>query len=177
MELNSGFGGLCGSGYWCFSMRNIWKPPTRSCTMIPALNVFSRETHSPLQVLFLQAPGCRTVCWFLSYCCPWQSPKAIHNLPYQIALFYTNLAAVCKIQDETVQFLRLTIWKALKAAWKRYVLRGVTWQNYNKQMFRRVYTQVQTRVRDMEWCCFQDWQIRSAWKLPPPLIVFLNSNF
>jgi hypothetical protein len=40
---------------------------------------------------------------------PMTITKAIHNLTYQIVLFYNNLVAICKIQDKTVQFLMLSI--------------------------------------------------------------------
>lgn len=40
---------------------------------------------------------------------PMTITKAIHNLTYQIVLFYNNLVAICKIQDKTVQFLMLNI--------------------------------------------------------------------
>lgn len=40
---------------------------------------------------------------------PMTITKAIHNLTYQIVLFYNNLVVICKIQDKTVQFLMLNI--------------------------------------------------------------------
>lgn len=80
---------------------------------------------------------------------PMTITKAIHNLTYQIVLFYNNLVAICKIQDKTVQFLMLNIWKALEAARKRYALKYVMRWNYNKQTFWRAHTQVHLRVHDI----------------------------
>lgn len=49
-------------------------------------------------------------CWpGSSILLPMTITKAIHNLTYQIVLFYNNLVAICKIQDKTVQFLMLNI--------------------------------------------------------------------
>lgn len=62
------------------------------------------------------APGFLYTVTSVPHCLPASSilspmtiTKAIHNLTYQIVLFYNNLVAICKIQDKTVQFLLLNI--------------------------------------------------------------------
>lgn len=84
--------------------------------------------------------------------------KAIHNLTYQIVLFYNNLVAICKIQDKTVQFLMLNIWKALEAARKRYELKSVIRWNYNKHILEGTHLSVS----------------QSVWHLMMPLLGFTS---
>lgn len=101
---------------------------------------------------------------------PMTITKAIHNLTYQIVLFYNNLVAICKIQDKTVQFLMLNIWGALEAVQARYALKSVMRGNYNRQTFWRVYTLVHLRVHGILWCYSGDLQINSAFRLPLPSV-------
>lgn len=99
---------------------------------------------------------------------PMTITKAIHNLTYQIVLFYNNLVAICKIQDKTVQFLMLNIWGALEAVQARYALKSVMRRNYNRQTFWRVYTLAHLCVHGISWCYSGDLQINSAFRLSLP---------
>lgn len=93
-----------------FSIRNIWKQPARSCTMITALKRIHQKNAFTATGLFLPQPVYYAVCQFLQYSAM-TITKAISNLTYQIVLFYNNLVATCRNQDKTVQFLMWNIWK------------------------------------------------------------------
>jgi len=157
IELNTGFGGLFGSCYWCFPLWSIWKHPDRSCTVITALNIFIRKkkkktTHPLLWVFFFPVTSVLHSLPASSILSPMTITKAIHNLTYQIVLFYNNPVAICKIQDKTVQFLMLNIWKVPEAVQARYALKSLMRRNYNRQTFWRVRTLVHLRVHGILWC-------------------------
>jgi hypothetical protein len=89
-------------------MEHLKAPNQKSHNDHSLEHIHQKDALAALGFLFTvtSVPQCLPASSILS---PMTITKAIHNLTYQIVLFYNNLVAICKIQDKTVQFLMLNI--------------------------------------------------------------------